>query len=103
MCTEEGRLRTIGVALSFKVRNSRSWSKLESANFRNGVRLVYHEGNIGSLSGAGWLTNETSKLLRQTLDSAEMRPTTAMPDSGTWLPGIAFTLVGTAGFEPATP
>ena len=29
MCTEEGRLRTIGVALSFKVRNSRSWSKLE--------------------------------------------------------------------------
>jgi len=31
MCTEEGRLRTIGVALSFKVRNSRSWSKLEPA------------------------------------------------------------------------
>ena len=77
MCTEEGRLRTIGVALSFKVRNSRSW--------------------------LSWLTNETSKLLRQTLDGAEMRPTTAMPDSGNWLPGIAFTLVGPAGFEPATP
>lgn len=28
MCTEQGRLRTIGVALSFKVSNSRSWSKL---------------------------------------------------------------------------
>lgn len=50
MCTEEGRLRTIGVALSFKVRNSRSWSKLEPADFRNGVRLVYHEGNIGTTS-----------------------------------------------------
>ena len=45
MCTEEGRLRTIGDALSFKVRNSRSWSKLEPADFRNGVRLVYHEGH----------------------------------------------------------
>jgi len=40
MCTEEGRLRTIGVALSFKVRNSRSWRKLEPADFRNGVRLL---------------------------------------------------------------
>jgi len=45
MCTEEGRLRTIGVALSLKVSNSRSWSKLEPADLRNGVRLVYHEGN----------------------------------------------------------
>ena len=50
MCTEEGRLRRIGVALSFKVTNSRSWSKLEPADFRNGVRLVYHEGNIGTTS-----------------------------------------------------
>jgi hypothetical protein len=53
MCTEEGRLRTIGVALSFKVRNSRSWSTLEPADFRNGVRLVYHEGNIGTTSNVG--------------------------------------------------
>jgi hypothetical protein len=53
MCTEEGRLRTIGVALSFKVSNSRSWSKLEPADFRNGVRLAYHEGNIGTTSNVG--------------------------------------------------
>jgi len=50
MCAGEGRLRTIGVALSLKVSNSRSWSKLEPADFRNGVRLVYHEGNIGTTS-----------------------------------------------------
>src|SRR2546430_10074457 len=53
MCTEEGRLRTIGVALSFNVRNSRSWSKLEPADSRNGVRIVYHEGNIGTTSNVG--------------------------------------------------
>jgi hypothetical protein len=40
MCTEEGRLRTIGVALSFKVRNSRSWSKLEPADPARTIALM---------------------------------------------------------------
>lgn len=40
----------IGVALSFKVTNSRSWSKLEPADFRNGVRQVYREEHIGTLA-----------------------------------------------------
>src|SRR5437773_3335837 len=75
MCTEEGRLRTIGVALSFKVRNSRSWSRLEPADFRNGVRLVYHEGSIGTTSNVGVPTKRRrGRQRRQELRSAAGEP-----------------------------